>query len=395
MRVLIAAGGTAGHINPALAIADKIVNVFPESKILFVGTPNGMESKLVKKAGYDFHGIKMAGIQRHLSLTNIKRNAKAMYYYAAAFSHVKKLIEEFKPNICVGTGGYVCGAVLREAARMGIKTVTHESNSFPGITTKLLTKTADKVFVFSEDTLNHLKHKEKCIITGNPLRNNLPIEEKKTAGKKLGLPDGFTILSLGGSLGANKINEAVAKLMAWEQEQGTINHIHSYGGNGKDTFGGLLDENKVDKDSKRLILKEYIDNMYTCMCAADLIISRAGSMTLTEIMAIGRPSILIPYPNATENHQYYNAKTLQDAEAAILKEDKDLTGDWLIETVKELYKDKAKIESMGVKARKMAKTNAADVILSEILDLVGSAEEKNVIKGKTMRSDITDTSDRE
>ena len=370
MRVLIAAGGTAGHINPALAIADKIVNVLPDSKVLFVGNPTGMEARLVKKAGYDFHGIKMAGIQRHLSLTNIKRNVQAAYYYAAAFPKVKKLIEEFKPDICVGTGGYVCGAVLREAARMGVKTVTHESNSYPGMTTKLLSKTADKVFVFSEDCLKHLKYTDKCVITGNPLRNNIPIEEKNAARERLGLPEGITLLSLGGSLGANRINTAVAELMAWEQKKGGINHIHSYGGNGKDTFGGLLEENAVAKTSQRLMLKEYIDNMYTCMCAADLIISRAGSMTLTEIMAIGRPSILVPYPNATENHQYYNAKTLEDANAAILKEDKDLDGKWLIETVDKLLKDTVGLDKMGVNARQMAKTNAADVILSEIIDLV-------------------------
>lgn len=370
MRVLIAAGGTAGHINPALAIADKIVNVFPSSKVLFVGRPGAMEEKLVKKAGYDFHGIKMAGLQRSLSPKNIKKNIKAAYYYAAAFSHVKKLINEFKPDICIGTGGYVCSAVLKEAAKMGIKTVTHESNSFPGLTTKLLSKTADMVFLFSEDCKKHLKHTEKCIVTGNPLRNNIPIEEKTSARKRLGLPEGFTVLSLGGSLGANKINEAVAKLMSWEQKQGGINHIHSYGGNGKDTFGALLDENKVDKNSDRLMLKEYIDNMYTCMCASDLIISRAGSMTLTEITAIGRPAILIPYPNATENHQYYNAKTLQDAEAAILKEDKDLNGEWLIEQVEKLCHDPDRLISMGVNARKLAKTDAADVILSNIIDLL-------------------------
>lgn len=371
MRVLIAAGGTAGHINPALAIADKVVNVLPESKVLFVGRPDGMEAKLVKKAGYDFHGIKMAGIQRSLSFSNIKKNVKAAYYYAAAFPHVKKLINDFKPDICVGTGGYVCSAVLKEAAKMGVKTVTHESNSYPGLTTKLLSKTADMVFLFSEDCLKHLKHTENCVITGNPLRNNIPIEEKDSARKRLGLPNDFTILSLGGSLGAKKINEAVAELMAWEQKKGNINHIHSYGGNGKDTFGGLLEQNNVDKSSDRLILKEYIDNMYTCMCAADLIIARAGSMTLTEIMAIGRPSILIPYPNATENHQYYNAKTLQDADAAILKEDKELTGKWLIEEVEKLYHDTQRLTEMRVNARRLAKTDAADVILSKMIDLVG------------------------
>lgn len=372
MRALIAAGGTAGHINPALAIADKIINVLPESKVLFVGTPGGMEARLVKKAGYDFYGIQMAGIQRKLSLANLKRNVKAAYYYAAAFPQVKKLINEFQPDVCIGTGGYVCGAVLREAAKLGIRTATHESNSFPGITTKLLTKTADKVFLFSEDCKSHLKHIDNCIVTGNPLRNNVPIEEKKAAREHLGLPEGFTILSLGGSLGANRISAAVARLMHWEQEKGGINHIHSYGGNGRDTFWGLLEENAVDKTSDRLILKEYIDNMYTCMCAADLIISRAGSMTLTEIMAIGRAAILVPFPNATENHQYYNAMTLVDANAALLREDKDLDGKWLIETVDSLFSDKARLDIMGENARKMAKTNAADVILSEIIDLVGN-----------------------
>ena len=372
MRAIIAAGGTAGHINPALAIADKITNVLPESKVLFVGTPSGMEAKLVKNSGYDFTGIQMAGIQRKLSITNIKRNMKAAYYYAAAFPQVKKLINEFKPDICIGTGGYVCGAVLREAAKLGIKTATHESNSFPGVTTKLLTKTADKVFLASEDCLKHLKHTDRCIITGNPLRNNVPIEEKKAARERLGLPEGFTVLSLGGSLGANRISAAVAELMSWEQKQGGINHIHSYGGNGKDVFGGLLEENGVDQSSERLILKEYINNMYTCMCAADLIISRAGSMTLTEIMAIGRAAILVPFPGAAENHQYYNAMTLVDANAALLREDKDLDGKWLIETVRDLFTDKARLELMGENARKMAKTNAADVILSEIIDLVGN-----------------------
>ncbi len=371
MRVLAAAGGTAGHINPALAIVDKIVNVFPKSEVLFVGTPDGMEARLVKKAGYDFVGIKMAGLQRGFSLSGIKHNAQAAYYYAAAFPQVKKLIRDFKPDVCLGTGGYVCAAVLKEAAKMGIKTVTHESNSFPGVTTRMLSKTADKVFVASSDCLQHLKHTENCVVTGNPLRNNIIIENKQAARERLGLPEGFTILSTGGSLGAARINSAVAQLIRWEQKKGGINHIHSYGGNGRDSFWQLLEENSVDKGSDRLMLREYIDNMYTCMCAADVIISRAGSMTLTEIMAIGRASILIPYPYAAENHQYYNAKTLVDAHAAVLKEDSELTGGWLVETIGGLFSDVDRLELMGENARKMAKTNAADVILSEIIDLVG------------------------
>lgn len=371
MKLLVAAGGTAGHINPALAIADKVVNVLPESKVLFVGTPDGMEARLVKKAGYDFVGIKMAGLQRGFSLSGIKHNFKAAYYYAAAFPQVKKLINEFKPDICLGTGGYVCAAVLKEAAKMGVKTVTHESNSFPGVTTRMLSKTADKVFISTADCLEHLNHKENCVVTGNPMRNNIPIEEKQAARERLGLPQGFTVLSMGGSLGAAKINSAVAQLIRWEQKKGGINHIHAYGGNGRDSFWQLLEENGVDKGSDRLMLKEYIDNMYTCMCAADVIIARAGSMTLTEIMAIGRASVLIPYPYAAENHQYYNAKTLVDAHAAILELDSELTGGWLVETIGGLFNDPARLELMGENARKMAKTNAADIILSEMIDLVG------------------------
>ena len=370
MRVIIAAGGTAGHINPGLAIADKIMELLPESKVVFVGSPHGMEAKLVEKAGYDFVPIKMAGLQRKISFESLKRNVKAAYYYLNAKPEAKKLIKDFKPDICIGTGGYACAPLLQSAAKMGIKTATHESNSYPGMTTKMLCDKVDLVMLGTEDCKKYLKNPKKCVITGNPLRNNVPIEERQAARKRLGLPEGLTILSTGGSLGANKITEAVAQLMKWEQKKGGINHIHSYGGNGKEIFHKLLEENGVDPKSNRLILKEYIDNMYTCMCAADLIISRAGSMTLTEIMAIGRGSILVPYPNATENHQYYNAKTLQDANAAILIEDKDLDGKWLVEAVSGLVNDKARLELMDENAKRLSVTNAADIIAGHIIDLV-------------------------
>lgn len=370
MKVIIAAGGTAGHINPGLAIADKIMSTLPDSKVIFVGSPHGMEAKLVEKAGYDFVPIKMAGLQRSLSLESIKRNVKAAYYYVNARPQTKKLIKEFQPDICIGTGGYVCAPLLQTAAKMGVKTATHESNSYPGMTTKMLSDKVDLVMLGSEDCMKHLKSTERCVVTGNPLRNNVPIEERSKARKRLGLPDGITILSTGGSLGANRITEAVAQLMKWEQKKGNINHIHSYGGNGKEIFHRLLEENEVDAGSERLILKEYIDNMYTCMCAADLIISRAGSMTLTEIMAMGRGSILVPYPNATENHQYYNAKSLEDANAAILIEDKDLNGGWLIDTVSSLVGDRERLELMGENAKRLSVSNSADIILGHIIDLV-------------------------
>lgn len=372
MRAVFAAGGTAGHINPALAIADKLKQVFPETEILFIGTPKGMENRLVTKAGYEFRGVEMAGFQRGVTAVNVFRNVKAAYcYLISAKLAVRKILREFKPDLAVGTGGYVTATVLSQAAAMGIKTVTHESNSYPGMATKMLSDKVDKVLLASEDAKAHLKHTERCIVTGNPLRTNIPIEERTAARKRLGISDEFTILSFGGSLGANKITESVAQLIAWEQKTGGINHIHSYGSKNRDIFMDALRECGVREDKQHLIFKEYIDNMYTCMCAADLIISRAGAMTITELTEIGRPSILVPFPKAAENHQFYNAKTLSDANAAILIEDKDLTKARLVEEVSRLYSDRARLAVMEENAAKMRRLDASGAILSEIISLVG------------------------
>lgn len=375
MKVLFAAGGTAGHINPALAIADKIRAVFPHTEILFIGTPNGMESRLVKKAGYDFRGVEMSGFRREISPKGLVLNVKAAYcYFVSAKLEVRKIIREWKPDLCIGTGGYVTGTVLGQAAAMGVKTVTHESNSYPGMATKMLSDKADKVLLATEDAKKYLKHTERCIVTGNPLRTNIPIEERSAARERLGLPNVFTVLSFGGSLGANKITEAVSELIAWEQKTGEINHIHAFGGKNRDIFMDALKAANVKEDKRHLVFKEYIDNMYTCMCAADLIISRAGAMTITELTEIGRPSILIPYPAATENHQYYNAMTLVNRNAAVLVEDKNLTKARLVDEVSKLYVDRGRLELMEENAGKMRKANAADKILSELINLVG--EEK-------------------
>lgn len=371
MNVAFAAGGTGGHINPALAIADKLKEVFPDTKILFIGSPDGLESKLVKKAGYDFAPVKMAGIQRKLTPNNIKLNVQAVHYYLNAGKCIRKIFDGFSPDLVIGTGGYVTGTVLKTALKCGIKTALHESNSLPGVSTKMLAPKADLVMLGTEDAKKHLGECKKCVVTGNPLRNNIPIEEKSAARKRLGLPDCLTILSAGGSQGASRINEAVVHLLSYEQKKGNINHIHGYGKHGKDTFMQSLAENGVDPDNEHFIIKEYIDNMYTCMCASDLIITRAGAMTLTELMAIGRASILIPYPYAAENHQYYNALTLQNANAGRIIDDKELTGAVLIDTVTKLTDDPELLKLMSENAAKLSKHDAAGVILREITDLMG------------------------
>ncbi|MBP3854611.1 MAG: undecaprenyldiphospho-muramoylpentapeptide beta-N-acetylglucosaminyltransferase [Ruminiclostridium sp.] len=369
MRVILAAGGTAGHINPALAIADKIKQLFPDAVIKFVGAQGGMEERLVKKAGYDFTAFKMAGLQRKLTPQNIKRNIQAVHYYITARGDAHKLLKEFAPDVAIGTGGYVCAPVLTAAAKMGIKTAVHESNSLPGITTTMLSKHVDKVLAANEDVIAHLSHKDNCVVTGNPLRSNIPIEERSAARKHLGLPDGMTIVSFGGSLGANKISESVVGLLKWEQETGGINHIHSFGGNGRDMFDGLLKNNGIEPN-ERFRFREYIDNMYTCLSAADLVISRAGAMTLTELKAAGRPAILIPFPQAAENHQYYNALTMSKNGAAILIEDKDLSAERLLTEVKALYNDRERLAAMGEASAKLNIPNSTDLVVGNILDLI-------------------------
>ena len=375
MRVLFAAGGSAGHINPALAVADKVKEVFSDCEILFVGTAKGLEAKLVTRAGYGFAAIKASGFQRKLTPRNVGRNVKAVYHYFAAGGECRQIIQAFKPDIVVGTGGYVTAPVLTAAVKLRIPTVTHESNSLPGITTKLLAKSVDRVFLSSSDTLKYFSDTSNCIVTGNPLKkgfcdNGAKSIDRAAAVKELGLDGTMTILSFGGSLGSNAVNKAVAELIKWEREQGNINHIHSYGGNGKQLFNQLLAENGIVPDKRKNIICEYLYNMYICLAAADLVICRAGSMSQTELKAFGRASIQIPWSGAAENHQYYNALTMKEAGAAILVEDSEISGEKLIQIVSGLCKNKLKIRLMEENAAKMSAPGSAGVIVSEMLSLL-------------------------
>ena len=369
MKIIFAAGGTAGHINPALAVADKLKEIDNNTKIMFIGTPNSLEQRLVSQAGYEFSALKMAGIQRSLAPKQVLRTVKALGYYVVAQKKAKKIIEDFKPDIVFGTGGYVTAPVLKAAVKMGIKSVTHESNSLPGIATKMLAAKVDRIYLNTSDSLKYFPDKISYKITGNPLRSKVDFLTRSEARQKLGLLDGFTILSFGGSTGANRISKAVARLISWESGK-EINHIHSYGAHGKGLFSDYIKEQGIEVDSTRTRLLEYINNMYTCLCAADLVISRAGAMTLTELQAAGRATILVPYPNAAENHQFFNAKTLEKQGAAIVIEDKDLTGERLIEEVEKLMNNKDVLSKMEQNAKKSAIENSADIIVSDLFELI-------------------------
>ena len=378
LRVILSGGGSAGHVNPALAISEIIRENRPDTEFLYVGTPNGMEHRLAENAGFKFAGMKVAGFQRHLSLKNIGRNIKAAAYLSTAGFKAKKIIKDFKPDLVIGTGGYVCGPIVREAAKMGVKTVIHEQNAFPGLTTKLLAPDVDKIMLTVDKAADRLDEhlRGKCVVTGLPVRKGFSENKisKADAKRALGLDDAVCILSTGGSLGARAINEAALELMDWYIRDGVrVNHIHSFGKNNREEFEARLKEKNINlSEHPNFIVKEYIDNMSTCMAAADLIISRCGMGALTEIEAEGKASILIPSPYLAENHQYYNGLVLQSAGAAVLYEQKDITPGLIAKTVSGLIADPTALKEMSQHASEQFIEDTPERIWRVISEAVGA-----------------------
>ena len=370
MRIIFAGGGTAGHINPALAVAGYVREQQPDAQILYVGAVGGMEERLVKQVGLEFRGIKISGFSRKLTLLGLKKNVTTLKRIITASIESRKIIEEFKPDICIGTGGYVSGPVLRKAAQMGIPVIIHEQNAFPGITTKMLAHKAEYVMLAVEQAKKFFDDKCKVVITGNPVRKEVISATQKEAKAKLKLDDRPVILSFGGSLGARKINEAVIELIADTAKTDAFQHIHAYGQFGQWFLPSLEDKGVRPSEHPNLDIREYINDMQTCLAAADLVICRAGAITLSELQAQGKASILIPSPNVAENHQYHNAMALVSNRAASIIEEKDLTGEVLVRKVKELLSQPDLLREYQQNARKMAICDANERIYA-IIEKVG------------------------
>ena len=370
MRILIAAGGTAGHINPALAIAGALKKEYPNAEIHFAGRRGGMEYALVTKAGYPFHAIEVNGIQRKLTPQNIARNLAAVYHLALSIPRANAILRELSPALVIGTGGYVSGPVLRAAAKKGIKTAIHEQNAFPGVTNKLLAKNADVVFAAMPDAVEKLGAQQKTVVVGNPVRPEVFTANRVSARAALGVKQGqVVLLSFGGSLGAQAVNERIAPLAAWHSKERNFLHIHATGSIEKADFAALASKLGID-NSPHFRIREYIEDMPAMLAAADLVISRAGALTLAEIAAAGKASILIPSPNVAENHQYHNAMQLEKLGAAKVLEEKLLTPQTLIETVDALTKNPVILMEMGAKARALAKPDSLQKICAALKPLL-------------------------
>lgn len=365
MRVLLSGGGTAGHINPALAIAEKILREEPDAEIAFVGTPRGMENILVEKAGYEMFHVDVKGFQRKLTPKNIPVLWKALTSPIKAASIIKK----FKPDIVIGTGGYVSWPVVKAAAKKKIPTAIHEQNAFAGVTTRMLSSFVDRVMISFEETRSQLKTDDKHIVlTGNPVRHELFEKNKEEEKVKLGITANKYLLSYGGSLGARAINDACLEMFRNKAFEGKgVFHTHAVG-----AYEWKKRENEIKglpetKDGEAL---EYIFDMPSRMCASDLVVSRSGAITLAELAVLGKPSILIPSPYVTDDHQLKNALVYERAGASVVIEEKDLTSEKLFETVEELLFDNDRLSEMSRAARSLAVLDTDERIYKIIKELV-------------------------
>lgn len=374
MRVLVSGGGTAGHINPALAIADKIKTEIPDAVIEYVGTPGGMENQLVPKAGYKIHGVEVKGFKRKLTIENVDAAIKAF----TSVTKAKKIIKNFKPDIVIGTGGYVSWPVVKAAAKSGVPTLIHEQNAVPGVTTKMLSKLVDKVMISFENSAEFFDcDKSKLVLTGNPVSEKMLKADKKQMRQILGIPDNaVVIVSAGGSLGAKMLNAAVFELIKnYSCEEEKVYHFHATGKGGYEEQSKLYKSigfENVDEDTLKkgnVTVKKYIYNMNELLASADIVVCRAGAMTLSEIAAMQKASVIIPSPNVTNNHQYKNAKVLSDGNAAVLIEEKDLTGEILCEKVKEYAENTQLRIKTEENIKNFAVYDTLDRIYSEICKL--------------------------
>ena len=372
MRFLFTCGGTAGHINPALALADEIKHTVPGARILFVGSGRSLENRLIPKAGYDIKNIRISGLERSISPQKLLRNLKNLRNLASASAQSSEIIRMFKPDAAIGTGGYVCYPVLKKAAQLGIPTVVHESNAVPGLTTKMLEKSVDKILVAFPDAASQYRYTKKVIFTGTPVRGAFMMQSKLAARMALGVDGRPLVVSFWGSLGAERMNDIVADFITLNLESRLFNHIHATGG-GEDMTAALKkrihDRTSLDNIPRWIDIRTYIDDMPAVMAAADLVLCRGGASTLAELAFMGKPAVIVPSPNVTNNHQEKNAQQLKKLGGAVVLDEKTCTGELMYQTVANLLMNKDKLAEMSDAMRAAAVPDSAAKILDLILSL--------------------------
>ncbi len=349
MNVIFSCGGTAGHINPAIAVANVCKERHPDTNILFIGGIGGMEEKLVPKAGFELKTLPADGASRGKSLKALIHNGKVLANLFRSIYACKRIIREFKADVVVGTGGYASFPALMAASLLKIPTCVHESNAMPGLTTRLVADRVDKVLVCFPESAKHYRHPEKVEVVGMPVKREFIFTRKEEARKELGLDQRPVIVSAFGSLGAQAMNEMICRLFRLEQDaEFPYQHIHAVGTYGWRWIHDYAALQGVDlRNCPSIMAQEYIFNMPTVMAAADIVISRAGASSCNEIAASGTPCILIPSPNVTDNHQEKNARALEQSGAAVVVLEAECTEQRLMDEIKALLEDRERYTCMG------------------------------------------------
>ena len=370
MRVIIAAAGTGGHINPGIAIANKIKEEEKDSRIIFIGTTRGLENDLVPRAGYELKTIDAYGLSKKISIDNLKK----LYKTYKGIGQADKIIKEFKPDIVIGTGGYICGAVCTAAKRNGIPVVLHESNAFPGKAVKMLAKKANTILVSFEDARERITNCKNVVFTGTPVKvkkKEYSINERTKIIKELGLNETKPIILIfGGSQGAQKINEAILQIIE-EKLNKNYQIMWATGPKQYNIIKGELENKRISIDNiENTKIVPYIYNMEDVENVSDVIVARSGAMTITEISNLGKPSILIPLPNVSNDHQMYNAKVLEKIGAAKIIINNELNGNILNTTINSIILNKETCKKMGEAALKVSTKDVEEKIYNEIKKLV-------------------------
>ena len=379
MNVIFTCGGTGGHINPAIAVANIWKERYPDSNILFIGAEDNMEEELVPKAGYQLKTIPASGLSRGKSFEALKHNLKAVSYVVKSVRICKKIIREFRADVIVGTGGYASFPALLAGSLLVIPTCVHESNAMPGLTTRMIADRADRVLICFPESAKHYRHPEKVEVVGMPVRREFIYTKKEDAKRELGLDSRPVIVSAFGSQGAKAMNEAMAELFRLEQNAGfPFQHIHAVGSYGWGWMPDYVRSKGVDLEkADGITMKEYLYNMPTVMAAADIMISRAGASSCNEIAASGTPCILIPSPNVTDNHQEKNARALAETGGAVLVLEKDCTARLLFNEIQSILADEARCAKMQKALQNMVVLDSAERLCDIIAELAsGKTKEK-------------------
>lgn len=370
MKVLFTCGGTAGHINPALGVAGRIKELFPEAEILFVGSEGHMETELVPREGFELKTVRISGFQRSLKPKMIAENIRTAYRVVASQIRARKILRDFRPDVAVGTGGYVCYPVLKAAADMGIPTAVHESNAVPGLTTRLLERSVDRILVGFEASRNHYRNPNKVEITGTPVRAGFRRADRGRDRRELGFDSQEPIvLAAFGSLGAKHMNAVMEQFVERMGSQPAFRLIYA---TGKQYY----DEVKRDLAARgltdgRIDVREYVYDMPKVMSAADVIVCRAGASTISELTYLGKPAVIVPSPNVVNDHQTKNALVLQDAGAACMLREGEFDGAMLYDTVMSILRASQEGAQMHAASRRLGMRDATDRIVSIVLGLAG------------------------